>query len=470
MALRRSLSVGAGLTLAGMSTLSAQGVFSAIAQQSRTAFTIQGAGARATGTGGAFIAVADDATAVSFNPAGLAQLLRPEVSFTGQSYRRSQTMTGFALGDPTTVTSQEDSGSLDRQTKPSFFSVAIPWKRGGLNTAIQFSCQRVLDFDYSANRAFQAQPTGGGALQGIRQNIVQTGGIDMYSIALGAELTSRILVGGSFNVWQGGWDFSSSNSKLASGAATFDSVLYQGNAFRGWNANLGMIWRSSFLNLGVVYRTPFTATYTFENFLVQPDPSTGLIVATHGERIAYSLKWPETLGWGLGIHPHPALLLTADWSRTPWSNTTFVPTGTAYDNRNFFDLAVASQTPNVTTVHAGAEWVAFLGDTLVVPLRAGWFKEPQPIVDPRTGVQRVLKGWTAGFGVKRGAVTVDVAYKDSRATRSASRLDADAPVGGVQSYAYGTENLDERRFLMSVIVQLDPDLVHRAFGWVFIGS
>ena len=37
-------------------------------------------GARSRGIGGAFVAVADDATAVYSNPAGLTQLFRPEVS------------------------------------------------------------------------------------------------------------------------------------------------------------------------------------------------------------------------------------------------------------------------------------------------------------------------------------------------------------------------------------------------------
>lgn len=41
---------------------------------------VVGSGARALGMGGAFIAVADDATAASWNPGGLTQLERPEVS------------------------------------------------------------------------------------------------------------------------------------------------------------------------------------------------------------------------------------------------------------------------------------------------------------------------------------------------------------------------------------------------------
>ena len=43
-------------------------------------FNLTGAGARAEGFGGAFIGLADDATAVVWNPAGLAQLERAEAS------------------------------------------------------------------------------------------------------------------------------------------------------------------------------------------------------------------------------------------------------------------------------------------------------------------------------------------------------------------------------------------------------
>jgi hypothetical protein len=39
-----------------------------------------GSGARAAGMGNAFIAVSDDGTAASWNPAGLSQLRKPELS------------------------------------------------------------------------------------------------------------------------------------------------------------------------------------------------------------------------------------------------------------------------------------------------------------------------------------------------------------------------------------------------------
>src|SRR5207344_3431549 len=48
----------------------------------RTSLTL-GSGARAFGMGGAFLARADDATAASWNPAGLSYLRVPEVSLAG---------------------------------------------------------------------------------------------------------------------------------------------------------------------------------------------------------------------------------------------------------------------------------------------------------------------------------------------------------------------------------------------------
>ena len=47
-----------------------------------------GSGARALGMGSAFIAVADDATAASWNPGGLIQLEKPEISSVGAFFHR----------------------------------------------------------------------------------------------------------------------------------------------------------------------------------------------------------------------------------------------------------------------------------------------------------------------------------------------------------------------------------------------
>ena len=58
-------------------------------------FSFSNPGARSLGFGGAFVALADDATAAYANPAGLNQLTRPEISLEGRSWRYS---TPFVVG------------------------------------------------------------------------------------------------------------------------------------------------------------------------------------------------------------------------------------------------------------------------------------------------------------------------------------------------------------------------------------
>src|SRR5688572_1070180 len=62
-------------------------------------------GARSRGMGGAFVAIADDATSVYSNPAGLTSLFRPEVSFEFRHWTfRSPTIDhGHAYGSPTGI-------------------------------------------------------------------------------------------------------------------------------------------------------------------------------------------------------------------------------------------------------------------------------------------------------------------------------------------------------------------------------
>lgn len=68
-------------------------------------FSFSNPGARSLGLGGAFAALADDATAAFANPAGLIQLTRPEVSIEGRhwKYRTPFAVAGRTSGEPTGI-------------------------------------------------------------------------------------------------------------------------------------------------------------------------------------------------------------------------------------------------------------------------------------------------------------------------------------------------------------------------------
>jgi hypothetical protein len=66
-----------------LSAIFLSGAFSgAFANETTASFLKLGSGARATGLGGAFVAVSDDVNALSYNPAGLQNLKRNELGFT----------------------------------------------------------------------------------------------------------------------------------------------------------------------------------------------------------------------------------------------------------------------------------------------------------------------------------------------------------------------------------------------------
>jgi long-chain fatty acid transport protein len=96
-------------------------------------FSFSNPGARSLGFGGAFAALADDATAAYANPAGLVQLADPEVSAEGRLWDRSPSFLagGRSDGEPTGRGIDTRKGLVigrdhHRGSGPSFASVVIP--------------------------------------------------------------------------------------------------------------------------------------------------------------------------------------------------------------------------------------------------------------------------------------------------------------------------------------------------------
>jgi long-subunit fatty acid transport protein len=113
-----------GLTSAGDKGLTNSETFSGFQ------FNFNNPGARALGMGGAFVAVADDATAVIANPAGLVILQRPELSAEVKFTKYTNTFNAFtntpADGDNAVVRSRDFE---DKVVTPSFFSFVYPTER-----------------------------------------------------------------------------------------------------------------------------------------------------------------------------------------------------------------------------------------------------------------------------------------------------------------------------------------------------
>jgi len=437
-----------------------------ISEQSRTAFTVQGAGARAMGLGGAFIAVADDATAVSFNPAGLAQLLKPEVSFVGRGFRRDVAYEDVETTAGTKQLLVSDSLISSTRVDPLFFSGSLPLLVGDRTLALQLSFQRLIPLGERDSRDLVENPVSGGTSSRLLQSIDQGGQIDLYSFAASYEFSQRILAGVALNLWRGKWDLNSSSSKTTGTTTSFVNFS-QSNRLEGANYNLGLIWRWPTWSFGLVHRTAFHGDYTFGTVLSTSAAPTPVVT----DPTPTGLHWPSTTGAGLAYRPREGWLVTADFTHTPWSKARYMTTNRTLNGESFFDLDKGTRTPNSTDFHVGVEHLILTGGGIVVPLRMGLSREPQPVVDRVTSEQRVIYGLSLGSGLKRGAVTLDVAYRYGWGRRRASQfLDVDQIISNTPPTSLGTERIKEQKLDFSFIVQFEQQPVARVLRHLFVGD
>ena len=107
-----------------------------------SSFNPLGSGARALGMGGAFIAVADDATAASWNPGGLIQLERPEMSIVGAGFYREE--------DLDFGTNPEANGTNSvREARINYLSATYPFTLGRFNMVVSANYQNLYDLNRS---------------------------------------------------------------------------------------------------------------------------------------------------------------------------------------------------------------------------------------------------------------------------------------------------------------------------------
>ncbi|WP_026852687.1 OmpP1/FadL family transporter [Geothrix fermentans] len=455
------------LALAGM--LQAQSpIGTLISEQSRTNFAVQGAGARAMGLGGAFIAVADDATAVSFNPAGLAQLLQPEVSFVARGVQHHVNYQDFETTRQGRVLAVSDAVTTNTRWDPLFVSATAPLRLGGRNLVLQLSIQRAFAQNEDSDRAMAETPVSGTlAEEGhLVQNINQSGQIDLYSAAVAYEVSQRILLGVAYNRWRGRWDLDST-STWTSPTATTQVAYRQFNALDGDNFNLGLIWRWPTWSLGIVRRTGFHADYTFSTYLAT---SLAPGVRPFGP-FATGLHWPASTGVGFAYRPGNHWLVTSDVTHTLWSSMRYMSSRASLNGQSFFDFDKGDRTPNATTAHLGVEYLWLTEGDAVIPLRAGLSREPQPVVDAQTGEQRVLYRASLGSGFKRGNTGLDLAYRYGWSRRQASQfLAIDQILSRTPPASVGTERIREHRLDLSFIYKFDRRPMERVLHYLFVGD
>ncbi len=393
---------------------------------------VVGSGARAFGMGGAFLAQADDATAASWNPAGLSYLRRAEFSVVGVQNDFSQRIPRLntSINPASLVTTQDQlKGSV-----ADFAAFVYPIRLKGRTGAVQVSYQRSFSFEGRRTSEATIGKTGflpnGAVLLDTEFTVDGNGGFDTWSVSSGFEIRSNLRAGVTINRWFNGFSQSVDRRPNRKIDSTWD--------ISGTNFNFGLLFAPvPRLNLGAVLKTQFTAdiklSKTRTDLVAKPaDPNTGIV--PESEKIEISsvgdarIRFPRVYGFGLSYRATNTITLSTDFTRTEWSKATIT---------DFFSLAIGSVDhygalpfpaveegalgqANTNQLRAGAEWVLRVGESgrVLLPLRGGIFRDGQPVVKRlRAGVDAEIfeykpafTGLTAGVGVTVGGVLFDVAF------------------------------------------------------------
>jgi hypothetical protein len=162
-------------------------------------FSFSNPGARSLGFGSAFVALADDATAAFANPAGLVQLIRPEVSIEGRSWSYSSPYTagGRAAGEPTGLGVDTLAGPLRVDSEAdllglSFFSVVYP--AGRWSFAFYHHQLQNFEMTQEIQGIFIPGPVAG-AWRGPIERAVFDFKIGTRAVAVGYRANDRLSVG-----------------------------------------------------------------------------------------------------------------------------------------------------------------------------------------------------------------------------------------------------------------------------------
>jgi len=366
-----------------------------------------GSGARAYGMGGAFLARADDATAASWNPAGLSYLRRPELSLVGA---RNSFSAKEVRPDPDgLVTTEAGSGRV-----ADFVAATHPVSLGSLSGSVQVSYQRVITF--TTDRTEENADV-------IRTG-ESTGGFDVVALGTGFRVSRSLRLGGTLNRWLNGYTQTFIREpRVGRTRGRVDQVSdYE---MSGWNANVGVIWEPfETLNLGLVGKTPFTADVSLRRERTDFSPSNNTFTRNRAASDDVQLHLPGAIGVGASWRPLGPLTVSADYTRTLWSHArvynffTLAPTADGEEppapeeSGDFYESlsypTFTEEAGDIVQIRAGVEYV-LIHDGVRWPVRAGYFRNRQTF-PASNGASPWFNGATMGLGMGVGPLLLDVAF------------------------------------------------------------
>ena len=367
---------------------------------------LNGLGARAASMGGAFVGLADDFTAVFWNPAGLALLNRGTFGLTGDLLvPKSQ----YALNS-----------SFDMKTKNKYYPAGLVgyFRPIGDRVVVGLGAYTLSGLGANWNNtgfetalAYPRPPT---FFTPPLENYVWRSFIGSITLApsVAVKIADWIFFGATLNINYGFFrtDQWGMSAVLPTKPPTLVNLGQQSLDIKGWGtgATFGLLVKpSEWMSFGLTYRMQskmsLRGTMEFDNI--------GLLGLPDSSDTSLEVPSPTWLAGGVAVKPLENLTVTFDLQWTNWAklstlNLVFDDPLWAEDEDMADKSAMVLDWKNRLQVRCGLEYTA--GDFAI---RAGYYNDPAPAPAETMNVlipSFTYNSLTAGFGYRKGGFKVDV--------------------------------------------------------------
>lgn len=398
-----------------------------------------GVGARAIGLGGAYTGIADDYSAMYWNPAGLGQMRRMEMNF-GFSQNNIKAEADFLN------TASEADNSFTRLNSIGFV-FPLPTYRGSLVFGVGYN--KVRDFDEMVDvGALVIDPNGTAFADAVvptyddpdsniywitevtdslfqTKSILNEGSRNQLTLSGAMEVQENLFLGASINFISGRTDrsFEFGEEDIYNIYNYFDNATHNMSDLQYWNytqditsevdatnLKLGLFYRSeNNWRLGATLTTPTTYTVKEAWSWYQEEHYDGVDdAATLDDAGSYEYRYTEPYVFSVGASGKFAnLLVTADAEFKDWTQTKFKddPPISGMDESRA-NRAIKKEMQSTTRLHAGVE---FYLPVVNMRLRGGWFNDPSPYKDATIRPDRTF--WSGGASLMLDKqVMLDLTY------------------------------------------------------------
>lgn len=332
------------------------------------------AGAKAAGMGGAFIGVADEATAIIWNPAGLINIARPEILIISASNSSKSQFPGWE--------NEQSHFSFD------FISVAYPIKEDKLVVSVAYQ----KPFDYYMDYVDEDD------------TINSTGSGNSFSIGAAYRILPYFSTGLSVNTWFGKINFEEHNyeHEYTYQWYNYESIYDCEQTLSGFNVILGGFIDLKYLDNPFPLRFGITYRSAFDLKAKQKGVFSEYLLWESGEDVYFEQsidgsrknKIPKMFGIGASYNYDDNLKIAAD-----------------FEIRAYSDSNINQHNDDLMQFRIGAEYL-FETSFTSIPIRIGYFTDPKLLADAKSN-QVIGSGFSLGTGLIFNKFNINIAYARS---------------------------------------------------------